>query len=118
MRHTLVASLFFALLSSNCKKDSSSTVDSTQIFVPTAFTPNGDHVNDSFVIKGNNLEYYSIIIYDKDNNLVFSSTNINKSWDGTYLGKPAPAGSYTWVIDFKVVGGNEQKLSGYVELVR
>ena len=116
MRQSLLISVVFILLISNCKKDTSS-VDS-QIFVPTAFTPNGDKKNDSFVVKGSNLVYFSINIYDKNNNLVFSSTDINISWDGNYNGKPAPADNYTWIIEYKTIDGVDRKESGYVALIR
>ena len=92
-----------------------------QLFVPTAFTPNGDHVNDIFtVIPQSNvpLTYYHISIYESDNILVYQSNNINGGWDGTFNGQPQPDGSYLWIIKCQTEGSPVYTSSGYVELIR
>ena len=90
-----------------------------QLFVPTAFTPNGDHINDTFLIKASApLTYYHIAIYDDNNITVYQGNNIQSGWNGTYQNEPEPVGSYLWVINYQAEGTKVVQLSGSVELIR
>jgi gliding motility-associated-like protein len=107
----------------SCKKDDSVLYPSNnssapQLFIPTAFTPNGDNVNDSFIVKGSNISFYRISIYDSENTQLYSSGDIMAGWDGSYKGKAVPSGSYLWVIDYKDMEATPYKKTGYVEVVR
>jgi gliding motility-associated-like protein len=110
----------FFLLVWGCKKyEDPSPVNKPQLFVPTAFTPNGDNVNDSFIVTSKpGLAYFDIKIYENSNILIFENSSIKRGWDGTFNGKPEPAGSYLWVIEYKAVNSDKFTQSGYVELVR
>jgi gliding motility-associated-like protein len=69
------------------------------IYVPTAFTPNGDGANDVLKIVApgiSRLTYFQI--YDRWGKEVFNTTSINATWDGTISGKPVPSGTYVWMI--------------------
>jgi gliding motility-associated-like protein len=52
------------------------------MYIPNAFTPNGDGVNDVFHVYGTGIESFSLIIYDRWGATVFSTTDITKGWDG------------------------------------
>lgn len=86
--------------------------------VPNAFTPNGDKLNDSFKVVGRNISKFEIKIYDQNNLLVYNSKNINEGWDGTFNGKAMPAGTYTYLIEYKEIGGGKYKKTGSLELIR
>jgi len=91
---------------------------SDEIFVPTAFTPNGDHLND--VLKGRaffRLESYSFRVFNRWGQLVFSTTSIQSGWDGRISGREAPSGTYVWTITYKR-NGNQQQEKGTVVLIR
>ena len=89
------------------------------IFVPNAFTPNGDGHND--LLKAipagiGHLQYFAV--YNRRGQQIFLSTNPDKGWDGTINGKPQSAGVYVWAAlgtDYK---GNTIRRSGTVLLVR
>jgi gliding motility-associated-like protein len=86
------------------------------IKVPNAFSPNGDGINDTWVIP--NLSAYpgaTVDVYNRYGQLVFHSENNNKNWDGTYNGKPLPMAAYYYIIDPK---NNEKKLSGSVTIFK
>jgi gliding motility-associated-like protein len=51
-------------------------------YIPNAFTPNGDNINDTFIAKGMFIKDYEMSIFDRWGNLIFYSDNINKPWDG------------------------------------
>jgi gliding motility-associated-like protein len=84
--------------------------------IPNVFSPNGDGINDKWEIKY--LESYpgcTIEIYNRYGQLTFQSTGYGKAWDGTYKGKPVPAGTYYYIINPK---NGRQQMSGFVDVVR
>ncbi len=69
------------------------------IFVPTAFTPNGDGKNDVFrlIAAGIKIIHY-FRIYNRWGQLVFSTTNDSKGWNGKINGKDQPTGTFVWIV--------------------
>lgn len=91
------------------------------IYVPNAFTPDGDLINDVFFAQGKalNSQDYHMMIFDRWGNLVFESFAPETYWDGTYKGQPAVQDVYTWKIDTKDPYTNERKsYNGHVTLLR
>jgi gliding motility-associated-like protein len=72
--------------------------DSVHIFVPNAFTPNGDGANDHWhlVIQGLTKKI-QVNVFDRWGRMVFSSNNPNLSWDGTAGGQPL-TGAFVYMI--------------------
>jgi gliding motility-associated-like protein len=94
----------------NCNKNS--------VFIPTAFSPNGDEVNDIFyplnVPGSGSINISSLMIYNRYGQIVFQKNHFNsndktKGWDGKYNGRECPAGSYIYTISF--ICGNRQVVS-------
>jgi gliding motility-associated-like protein len=75
--------------------------DCYQIFVPDAFTPNGDGVNDEFKAKtGQDLTEFSMVVYNRWGEVVFKTNDIRVGWNGTMNGNPLPQDSYVWRISY------------------
>ncbi len=70
----------------------------TSIYVPTAFTPNEDGVNDLFYVKGLYLTDYHLMIFNRWGELLFESYDMEKGWDGTYRGNPVQIDIYVWKL--------------------
>ena len=86
------------------------------IYVPNAFSPNNDGLNDVWNIPALNIySNYQMLVFNRWGNVVYSSKDISHPWDGTYKGKPQPAGIYPYIIDVKEIG---VKLTGWVMIVR
>lgn len=101
------------------KSDMSVPANAPTLYVPTAFTPNGDGVNDYFIVVSSApLSYYNITIYDNNNIAVYQGNDIKKGWDGKFQGAPEPVGSYLWVINYQAEGTAVARMSGWVELIR
>lgn len=64
------------------------------VYVPNAFSPNGDNNNDDFEVFTNNATLHKTTIYNRWGEKVFFSTDQHPKWDGSYKGSPAPAGVY------------------------
>ena len=89
------------------------------IFIPNAFTPNGDGVNDYFKISGSIIvQDFLMKIYNRYGQVVFSTKNIADKWDGKYKGKTMPMGAYPWsIIYINGKKGYTKWLSGTVLIV-
>ena len=90
-------------------------------YVPNAFTPNGDGVNDVFMPMsiGMDNEGYHFIIFNRWGEMVFESYDINKGWDGmTYSGEKAYEGVYTWLLYYNEIDNYNLKKTGTVTLIR
>jgi gliding motility-associated-like protein len=57
------------------------------LYIPTAFTPNGDGINDLFFAKGEGIKKFSLTVYNRWGEIVFYSDDINKGWDGSFDGE-------------------------------
>ena len=110
--------------SNNCKSVDSVEVQIFQdglLYVPNAFTPNGDGVNDLFGALGHDIDEFKLQIFDRWGLLVFESTNINEFWDGVYLGEPAVMDTYVWKVQYTLtlpIHGDFGNLIGHVTLIR
>ena len=90
------------------------------IWVPDAFSPNGDGVNDHFLPQSANIRQFSMNIYSRTGQLVFSSDAVTDGWDGTLNGQPCTGGTYVYVIVYKSSESPPEfrTLSGTLTLVR
>ena len=95
------------------------------IFVPTAFSPNGDNLNDVFVpISAYEVTMdYNMMIFNRFGEMVFESDKFDYGWDGSYIGNPCPVEVYTWYIHAEprvktIFFSKPVELSGNVTLLR
>lgn len=89
-----------------------------RLYAPSAFSINGDGVNDKFKLGGVFLETYHITIYDRWGKLVFESYDINTSWDGTFDGKPCPPDVYVYIAEGTGRRNQQVVIKGNVSLLR
>lgn len=87
-------------------------------FVPNAFSPNGDGINDELVVGVTNLKKYRIQIYNRLGTQVFFTDNIFENWNGTFKGNELPVGVYYYVILGTNLSNNNVKYSGSITLLR
>jgi len=92
--------------------------DEPYIFIPNAFTPNGDNKNDFLFLRSNMIYDFSLKIFNRWGELIFETSDLNKGWDGTYKGKNCPPGVFVFYLD--VVCHNKQifKKKGNITLIR
>jgi gliding motility-associated-like protein len=87
--------------------------------IPTAFTPNGDGINDFF--RPANLDEQFILefkIYNRWGQVVFDDTNTSNQWDGRFQGVEQPTEAYIYLIRYQVPGQEERMLRGEFTLLR
>jgi len=86
-----------------------------QLFIPNAFTPNHDGLNDTWFIE--TLAAYPnavVRVYNRYGQLVFDNNGTSRSWDGTFKGVMQSTGAYAYIIDLK---NNSKLIKGVVYLV-
>ena len=95
------------------------TVSNCQaIYVPNAFTPNGDGQHDVFKAIGNGISKFEIIIVSRSGQVVYTSKNIDDGWDGNIKGNPAPMGTYVYSIKYIDELNKPQTINGHVNIIR
>ena len=86
------------------------------IYIPTAFSPNGDGLNETWKIPSlAAFPTFELLVFNRLGQVVFANKNTNQPWDGTYKGQPVPSGAYVYVIDLKQFPGI---LKGTVLIIR
>jgi gliding motility-associated-like protein len=88
--------------------------------IPNIFTPNNDGLNDAFVIDIPDVANYAIKIFSPRNQVVYESSNIAESWNGTNMqnGENCEEGIYAYVLHYQTNTGASRTLRGKVKLVR
>lgn len=90
-----------------------------EVYIPTAFSPNGDGQNDKFRFIPVGITAYEFFrIFNRWGQEVYSSTDFRKGWDGTIKGEPAPVDTYIWILSGKDFTGKSILKKGTVTLVK
>ena len=103
-------SVFVELNELSCSKEN--------VFIPNAFTPNGDEVNDIFIPRSVILKSMKLLVVDRWGHEVFESNDINVGWDGNYKGQPAQVDSYGYYFIGECSQGEKITIKGNVSLLR
>ncbi|MCA6435254.1 MAG: gliding motility-associated C-terminal domain-containing protein [Bacteroidetes bacterium] len=92
--------------------------DENLIYVPNAFTPNGDGSNDVFMAVSRSQIKFEMQIFNRGGQLIFQSSDINKGWDGTFKGQLAENNVYVYKITYITKNSKAKTITGSVTLVR
>jgi gliding motility-associated-like protein len=87
------------------------------VFIPNAFTPNGDLDNEYFMPKGFGLAQINMSIFDRWGVEIFQETDTKLGWDGTYKGAICPQGVYIYQIETTSLGGVKSKKTGHINVL-
>jgi gliding motility-associated-like protein len=104
-----------------CTDTSSATITiypEFEIYIPNAFSPNGDRLNEIFKPVAAGVTEYEITIYNRWGQQVFKSTRPEIGWDGTINGAQAPSGVYTYSINLVSTFSAPYQYAGHFSLVR
>lgn len=90
----------------------------TTIYIPGSFSPNGDGLNDKFLVVGEDIDpaNFEMEVFDRWGNTVFYSKNQDHGWDGKMVANGAfvPAGSYAYIVRYIDRFGEPKKITGHV----
>ena len=92
--------------------------DESYIYIPNAFSPNGDGENDILYVRGPMVESMVFRVFDRWGEMVFESFERPYGWDGTYKGKPLDPDVYDYYLKAICIDGSETIIKGNVTLIR
>lgn len=114
----------YTLTQTQCNLTSSSTVTITvndctaeELFIPTAFSPNGDNINDILHVRGpiKEMDFY---VYDRWGEEVFHTTDPGIGWDGKYKGKMLDPAVFVFYLKATLKSGEIEERKGNINLIR
>jgi gliding motility-associated-like protein len=90
------------------------------IYMPNAFSPNNDNLNDQqcVVINDDCIKSATLTIFDRWGEKVFESTDMKLCWDGTYKGKKLSASVFAYILDATLTSGEKINKMGKITLIR
>jgi gliding motility-associated-like protein len=91
--------------------------DCSSIFLPSAFSPNGDGNNDEYIVYAD-VEAIELMIFNRWGEKVFETKDINQSWDGTYKGEILGPSVYVYLCRVENYDGDIEIKKGNITLVR
>ncbi len=91
-----------------------------RIWIPAAFTPNGDGKNDVFFVKGIGIQYFRMLIFSRWGQQIFETANIDIPWTGTVDdgSEIVQIDAYIYLINITDIFGEEHQFAGSVSVVR
>ena len=92
--------------------------DESGVFIPNAFTPNGDGVNDVFYIPDANFTSFEFQVFDRWGNRVYFSDSPSFRWTGESAGKQVASGIYVFVLSASNAKKADIRRSGNITIVR
>ncbi|KAM3091643.1 gliding motility-associated C-terminal domain-containing protein [Phormidesmis sp. 146-12] len=88
-------------------------------FIPNAFTPNKDNLNDAFGVKNwPAATFFELCVYNRWGELVFKTTSLSDTWNGEYKGKPQPVGTYVYTVKASTAACGFIVNNGTITLIR
>ncbi|WP_247234933.1 gliding motility-associated C-terminal domain-containing protein [Telluribacter sp. SYSU D00476] len=114
----IVSSTSIITSSIRCRRTPTSFCSTSTLYIPEAFSPNNDGVNDYFEIKGELPADFHLSVYNQWGTIIYHSTNPANSWDGKSQDTPLPPGQYPYVIRIRDAKGNDYRRTGTVLIIK
>lgn len=90
----------------------------SDIYIPNAFTPNGDNKNDVLYVRGRVISILYFSIFDRWGEKVFDTTDLKTGWDGRFRGKDLDPGVFVYYMEATCINGQNFFKKGNVTLIR
>jgi gliding motility-associated-like protein len=89
-----------------------------EVFIPNAFTPDGDGNNDYFMVYGKNIKSVELSVYNRWGEKVYESNDIAQGWDGLFKDNKLDPAVFVYIADVEFIDGFVSTYKGNVTLVR
>jgi gliding motility-associated-like protein len=88
------------------------------MYVPNAFSPNGDGINDLFQVFTTGVKVFNLKVFDRWGELVYESDNLGSGWNGKYKGTLMEPGVYVYLVNVTFLDFTTKAVKGSLMLVR
>ena len=102
---------------SNSTSHCGRVIPNGHLFIPNAFSPNNDGINDILRITSSNIDLKHFSIYNRWGERLFTTSSFSVGWDGTFKGKPCEIGTYFYLVEYLEVG-EKKTTKGDITLIR
>ena len=92
--------------------------DEYYVYVPNAFTPDGERFNSYFCISTIGVKSGEIAIYNRWGETVFESKDLHFQWDGTYNGRLVQDGTLSWKLKYTTNSGRNLNITGHINVLK
>jgi len=93
-------------------------IEKYELFVPSAFSPNGDGTNEVLYVRGAGVRTVQFVVFSRIGEKVFETTDIRAGWDGDFRGMPMNTGVFSYYVKAEFYNGTSVEKKGDVTLVR
>ena len=103
----------------NCKVRDEVCIDILHefgVYIPNTFTPNGDGINDMFLVYGYSITDVTMTIYDRWGEKLFTSKDQTAGWPGTFKGQECKNDVYVYKVEYKGIDGKNYYKTGHVTI--
>jgi len=110
-----------AITVEGCEQKACVTIEvspESSLYIPNAFTPNGDNLNDVLYTPSTNITTYHLVIYNRWGNLVFESHDAENGWDGTYKGERVKNDVYNYLLIAEGIDHAVYKKTGFIAVIK
>ena len=105
------------IICSVCNAQNNTDINDKAVYLPTAFSPNNDGVNDQLFVRGKGIDAFELNIYNRFGELVFITKDQSIGWDGSFMGEKLNSEVYIAYLNVTFFDGEEKQLYGNVTLV-
>ncbi|MBD3636151.1 MAG: gliding motility-associated C-terminal domain-containing protein [Crocinitomicaceae bacterium] len=88
------------------------------VFIPNAFTPNGDAFNNYFKAEALNIKEFQMLIFNRWGELIKTLNSVDEKWDGSYNGTLVPDGVYVWQVRFVDLSDTPHIMRGHIVVLK
>ncbi len=92
--------------------------DSSNIFLPNAFSPNQDGINDVLYVRGNFIDRIYLLIYNRWGEKIFETHSLYEGWDGSYRGDMLGPDVFGYYLEVDCLGGKSFRKKGNINLIK
>jgi gliding motility-associated-like protein len=92
--------------------------EGNSFYIPNAFTPNGDGINDTFFAKGFNVSKFEMTIFDRWGEKLFHTNELGGEWNGTFKGQDCKDDVYVWKVSVTMPDSKTKVYTGHVTINR
>ncbi len=93
-------------------------IPDVHVYIPNAFTPNGDGINQTFEPVVSNVKNMKLRVMNRWGQMVYEGEGLDASWDGNYQGQIAPESIYVYLVEVEGLDGRKYVYDGTVQLIR
>jgi len=88
------------------------------MFIPNAFSPNGNNLNDMFGVSAAAIKTFKMTLFNRWGEQLFVTNDFNVSWDGTFMGAPCEQGVYMYIVEYTSFDDSKYNTKGTFHLLR